>query len=718
MSGPHAPGRVLQTGRVLARVVLTWAAATFALVALDAWLTGFAMDSWWQPPVAALLLGLLTAGVWPLVLRVALPVAFFTFGLGGFLLLGAGVLGVFAAIPGVEVRSFATSVVVAVAMAAVSGVVNSLLAVDEDELFFRRARRRARRHPVQGPTPPGVLFLQIDGLGYDTARRAVRDGSMPTLAGWLRSGSHVLTSWHTDWSSQTGASVCGILHGSTYDIPGFRWYEKDTDHVLRVSSPADAVEVERRHSDGRGLLAGGGAGRGNLFTGDAAHVSLTMSSIAYVTPRRARRVRRARDRVGAGYYAYFANPANALRTVGVSIVDIYRELRAAAQQRRADVRPRVPRGGLYPLARPGTTVIARDVVVSALLEDMLAGRPIVYADFLGYDEVAHHSGLERFDTLEVLRSIDQQIGRLYRATQLAPREYHLVCLSDHGQTQGWAFADRFGESIEQLVGRLCGGSASPQPTGPKDSRRPIEGWQVGAGLAEGSGPVARRLQQRVERAGAVRHEHELAGAEGQVPRVAPGVVCVVSGHTAMVSFPDIPGRVSLEEIERHWPRLLPGLVDHDGIGFLLVHSEEFGPVVLGRDGLHRLASGVVIGTDPLLPYGEHAAALVARTSGFPHCPDVVINSRYDPDTDEASAFEPHVGSHGGLGGPQQRGFLTYPRSFAPPGEIVGAEHLHRVLRGWLTDLGQPEPTGEGATVGPQSPTALGTTPLPTFDPVR
>jgi hypothetical protein len=554
-----------------------------------------------------------------------------------------------------------------------------------------------------------VLFLQIDGLSYETARRAVRDGSMPTLAAWLRSGSHLLTSWHTDWSSQTGASVSGILHGSNHDIPGFRWYEKERDRITQVSRPADAVEVERRHSDGRGLLAGGGAGRGNLFTGDARHVSLTMSSLSYVVPARARRMR-SRDRVGAGYYAYFANPVNALRTIGVSIVDIYRELSAAAKQRRADVRPRVSRGGLYPLARPGTTVIARDVVVSALLEDMLDGRPVVYADLLGYDEVAHHSGLERFDTLEVLRSIDQQIGRLYRATALAPREYHLVCLSDHGQTQGWAFADRFGESIEELVGRLCGAPVVPRKrhlTGPKDSRRTAEGWQVTAALGEGAGPIARRLRQRVERAGAVRHDHELAGEPGgAVPRVAPGVVCVVSGHTALVSFADIPGRASLEEIERHWPDLLPGLVDHAGVGFLLVHSDEFGPVVLGRDGVHRLASGVVRGEDPLLPYGEHAAGLVARVSGFPHCADVVINSRYDPDTDEASAFEPHVGSHGGLGGPQQHAFLTYPRAWAAPGTIVGAEQLHRVLRGWLTDLGHPEPTGEGAAIGEDSRTAL------------
>ncbi|MBB3086865.1 phage holin family protein [Geodermatophilus sabuli] len=709
MSRPVPSGRVLQRGRTPARVLITWAATTAALVALDDWLRDFTMASWWQPPVIALLLGLLTAVVWPLVMRIALPLAFFTLGLGSFLLLGAAVLGLSFLVPGVVVEDLRTAVWVGIAMAGVSGVVSSVLAIDEDELFFRRARRRARPTAQEGPRPPGVLFLQIDALSFDTARRAVRDGSMPNLAAWLRDGSHTLTSWHTDWSSQTGAAVCGILHGSNHDIPGFRWHDKERDRIVRVSSPVDAAEIERAHSDGRGLLSGGGASRGNLFTGDATHVSLTMSSLSHVVPAASRRPRQARERVGSGYYAYFASPVNALRTIAVSAVDIQRELLAAARERRDDVRPRVPRGGIYPLARPGTTVIARDVVVFALLEDMLAGRPVAYADFLGYDEAAHHAGLERADSLAVLRSIDQQIGRLHRAAQLAPREYHLVCLSDHGQTQGEAFTARFGESIEELVGRLCGGSLElPERhlTGPRDSRRLTESWQVGAALAEG-GPIARRLRERVERAGSVPHSHELpADREGGAPRAAPGVVVAVSGHTAMVSFADIPGRVSLEEIERHWPALLPGLVDHDGVGFLLVHSEEFGPVVLGRDGVHRLAAGLVIGEDPLAPYGEHAARLVARASTFPHCPDVVINSRYDPDTDEASAFEPHVGSHGGLGGPQQHGFLLHPRSFRAPGEIVGAEALHQVFRGWLTDLGHPEPTGDDAAIGPLSATAL------------
>lgn len=685
-------GRLLRRGRAVARVLLVWAAVTGALRLLDVLLPGFRMTHWWQPTVCALLLGLLAGVGWPLVMRIAYPLAFFTFGLFGFLLLGAGTLAVFRTVPGVELVGFRTAVIVTVAMAGVGALISAGLAIDEDEIFFRRAARRRRRHPPspgEGDLPPGVLFLQIDGLGFDTVRRAIRDGDMPTFAAWLAEGSHTLTPWHTDWSSQTGASVCGILHGSNHDILGFRWYEKDRDHVMACAHPTDAAEIERRHSDGQGLLSGGGASHGNLFSGDADHVSLTMSSIPVLVPKNLRH--RRRDRLGAGYYAYFANPVNALRTFFVALVDVFREINASVRQRRAGVVPRVPRGGWYPLARPGTTVIARDVVVSAILGDMLAGRPAVYADFLGYDEVAHHSGIERFDTLSVLRSIDQQIARLHRASRLAPRRYHVVALSDHGQTQGQAFSERFGETIEAYVGRLCGGSPSPA----SGKRRQAESWQINAALAEatkGGGLIARRLRGRVENAesGGGRPRTE-SGSPGAVTRVAPGVVAVVSGHVAMVSFTEHAGRVELETIEREFPDLLPSLVDHPGVGFLLVRSREFGPVVLGRDGLHRLATGVVIGEDPLVPYGPHAADLIRRVDTFPHCADVMINSNYDPDSDQASPFETHVGSHGGLGGPQQRGFVVHPRELPPLGEVVGAEALHRVFRGWLTALGHPSP---------------------------
>ncbi|MEV4311901.1 phage holin family protein [Actinocrispum sp. NPDC049592] len=692
-------GRLLRGGRVTLRAILIWIILTAAIRLLDVWLPGFEMTQWWQPTVCALVVSLMSVVVWPLVLRFALPIAFFTLGLGSFLIIGAGTLAIFRAIPGVEISNLRSAVAVTIGMAAVGVITSSLLALDEDEIFFRRVARKGTPSALPPDTPPGVIFLQVDGLGYDTVRRAVRDGDMPTLASWINSGSHALEMWHTDWSSQTGASVCGILHGDNHDILGFRWYEKDRDHVMACAHPRDAAEIERRHSDGKGLLSGGGASHGNLFTGDADHVSLTMSAVP-VLPKGVRRGHNART--ADGYFAYFARPANVIRTFGTALVDMVRELWASTSQRRADVRPRIKRGGIYPLARPGTTVITRDVVVSAIIEDILAGRPVVYADFLGYDEVAHHSGIERFDALAVLRGIDQQIGRLRRATRLGPRPYHLVVLSDHGQTQGWAFANRFGEPIESYIGRLCGGSPSPVAV---KSPGTAEGWQMGAVLAEG-GLIARRLRGRVERAEVHEDRHRTpSGRPGEVARVAPGVVVVVSGHIAMVSFTDHEGRVPLETIEREYPELLPTLVDHPGVGFMLVRSTEFGPVVLGRDGLHRLATGVIIGEDPLKDYGPHAADLIRRVDTYPHCADIMINSRYDPGTDNASPFEMHVGSHGGMGGPQARGFLVYPKSLRPPGEIVGAESLHALFRDWLTELGHPTPATpkeeEDITLAPQ-----------------
>ena len=98
-------------------------------------------------------------------------------------------------------------------------------------------------------------------------------------------------------------------------------------------------------------------------------------------------------------------------------------------------------------------VFVRDLVVFGVLTDMMRGRPAVYATFASYDEVAHHSGLERADTLEALRKLDQQFGRIARARRYAPRPYEIVVLSDHGQTQGATFKQRHGYGLDELVER-------------------------------------------------------------------------------------------------------------------------------------------------------------------------------------------------------------------------------------------------------------------------
>src|SRR5213079_642004 len=103
--------------------------------------------------------------------------------------------------------------------------------------------------------------------------------------------------------------------------------------------------------------------------------------------------------------------------------------------------------------RAAMCVAVRDLIVFGVLSDIMKGRPVVYATFSSYDEVAHHSGLERADTLEALRKLDEQFRRIDRARRYAPRPYELVVLSDHGQPQGATFRQRNGYDLADLVGR-------------------------------------------------------------------------------------------------------------------------------------------------------------------------------------------------------------------------------------------------------------------------
>ena len=139
----------------------------------------------------------------------------------------------------------------------------------------------------------------------------------------------------------------------------------------------------------------------------------------------------------------------------LALADVVRERRAARAQVRDDVQPRIAAPAHYALVRAWATVVQRDLQVAAVVGDILAGRPVVYTTFLAYDEVAHHSGIERHDTLAVLRELDRQIARIASACADAPRPYRLVVLSDHGQSQGETFRDRYGETLEDLVRSAC-----------------------------------------------------------------------------------------------------------------------------------------------------------------------------------------------------------------------------------------------------------------------
>jgi hypothetical protein len=192
------------------------------------------------------------------------------------------------------------------------------------------------------------------------------------------------------------------------------------------------------------------------------------------------------------------------------------------------------------------------------------------------------------------------------------------------------------------------------------------------------------LGAKRDETGRKRKRHERRGKEGP-----PEVTVMASGCLGLISFPQLEGRATLEQLEQLYPGLVEKLRMEPGVGFVLVRSSQHGAVVLGSSGTNYLDEGRCEGDDPLAPFGPNAALHVKRTDSFPHCQDLMVNSTYWPDADEVAAFEELCGSHGGMGGTQGRPFILHPTTLRPPAQpIVGAENVHLQFRRWLAELGQ------------------------------
>ena len=213
----------------------------------------------------------------------------------GLLLIGivsqAIILDVAIAIdPNVDIGTHSAVLFVSWPAAVVAGAVTWLLDSGTDETFLAqllgRAIRVARTQARTGDPPKetehdGLIVIQFDGVGEDVLRQAMAAGAMPTVSGWLHSQSHTVRGWHTGLPATTPAGQAVLLHGDVTEVPSFRWFEKESGQLMVANHPRDATEVQRRISNGHGLLADRGVSVSNLFSGDAPTRFLTMSDARF-----------------------------------------------------------------------------------------------------------------------------------------------------------------------------------------------------------------------------------------------------------------------------------------------------------------------------------------------------------------------------------------------------------------------------------------------------
>lgn len=646
----------------------------------------------------------ITAGqslLWPLVYGIAARFGPWLFPLLSFLLTGALIsaaawLDDQFGIGGVHVADLWTGILVAFGLSAGNTILAAVFSIDDEATYDRLVTEPLRRRyrSVPKTDEPGFLFLEIDGLSEPVLRDALARGYMPTLKRWLDSGSHALVRWDPDLSSQTSASQAGILLGSNEGIPAFRWWDKPRQELMVSSKMRTAHELELQLSTGDGLLARGGAGRWNAFSGNAADNIGVFSVFGDAS--------RGSDNTLLGF---LITPYMLARIITLYAIDVLREWWQAWRQVRQDVRPRVRRGLKYSFVRAGTTTAMQEASRQILTSDMLRGVPEVYNTFFGYDEVAHHSGIDREDSLKILATLDRIFAHLERVAAHAPRPYHLIVLSDHGQSQGATFLQKYGKTLGDVTRELIAPSGATRVTEIAHDDEAL--GHVNAALTDamqGTTRTSRALRRLLERSTAERERELGVNArdlpDGSAPDVTD-VIVLASGNLGVISFPQWKELMTVEQLGEAFPELVPGLIEHPGISLLLATSAEHGPLAIGKEGVVFLKSGRIEGENPLTLFGPNAARHLLREAEFPNVPDIVVISTVDPETGEVPAFEELVGNHGGLGGWQREPFVLYPAHFDPgPEEIVGAGHLHDLLKRWMAESRrqQAEPVAE-KTVG-------------------
>lgn len=700
--------QIISSLKTVITSILLILANIIAVFAVDYISTDFNIGPVYNAMIIVIAVVIANALLWPIFRRFLMKYIILTFGIGALVLNSVIFYIATYPIPEIYVGFYGfwqVQIVMAIATTFASNITNT----NYYDNYIKRSLNYALKRKNETKRYPGVLMLEIDGLSANTLKKAIDNNIMPTLKSWIENGTHTLKEWETDLSSQTGASQAGILHGNNNNIVAYRWVEKRNDNRIMVSGKlSHAPEIEQKISNGNGLLKNG-ISIANMFSGDSKLSALTSSKLHSIT-----RI------YNKTLHTVFLDSYNFQRIFVLFLWDILMEFKSQIRHRIRNVQPRIRRGIVYAAVRAGANVVLREATTEILTSELFRGEiDTAYATYMGYDEVAHHSGVEDKDVWGVLKQIDLQFSRLTSVIEMNDRDYQIVVLSDHGQSYGATFKQRYGITLGNYVRHLL----------PNDITFFKNEYNIDH-FRDAVIPENKQLLNIKERVGNIRDD--LFEDDGAVQNIRKGLeehkpklifeneqylnlrekysnspeyitghdyvelstkkakdselIVLGSGNLGLIYLTQWKERLNYEELVMLFPELIPGLVSHSGIGFIMVNSITNGAMVIGQRGIYYLDTDEIVGENPLEGFGENAAKHLKRQNSFENMPDILVNSFYDEKHDEVCAFEEIIGSHGGLGGNQTKPFILYPSQWQDPGELIGAESIYKFLKKEIENL--------------------------------
>jgi len=313
---------------------------------------------------------------------------------------------------------------------------------DRSEWSVRLLRLGRTESP---PTAPGLILVQIDGLGRTQLELALSAGRMPFLRRLLKREGYHLHTLYAGVPCTTPAVQAELFYGVKTAVPAFAFYEPACHGMVRMFEPTAAALFEQRLAAQGEPLIQGGASYSNIFTGGAApdEAHFCAAALGWGS------VLRAANPLAIGFLV-LANLYGALRVCAMLLLELLIAVGDAARG--------IARG--HPFLSEFKFIPARVVICIGLRElvtigtkiDIARGLPIVHVNFVGYDEQAHRRGPRAKFAHWALKGIDDAIARIWCAAKRSPhRDYRVWIYADHGQEHAIPYEVIHGRTIEQAV---------------------------------------------------------------------------------------------------------------------------------------------------------------------------------------------------------------------------------------------------------------------------
>jgi len=444
----------------------------------------------------------------------------------------------------------------------------------------------------------GLIIILVDGLGYKELSRTLKKGYGSFFLKLLKKGFRIFP-YFCGVPASTTATEAELFFGTSENIPGFTWFDRSLSRFIRGNRGESIIEFEQLVKKRSELLMGGSCVLG-IYSSSATQCDLSGTQLNLKYPLRALRKLQ--------YILFiFLNPLRLILTLYLILKSLLMSIYVSGRGR--------SKKKFTHLIKDAFSRIFLGNIASYIAELEIAREtPVLFIDFVLYDEFAHEYGVNNRISYSSIRLIDWYCKSLYQAAKNSKRKYDFIVLSDHGQAPSNQLKGQ--NSLENMMKSALNNS----------SHRVVKTF----------------------------------GFPSPDPH-EKNVYLVPVGSTVHIYFSEsLKKPMFAQKLEKKFPHIIDKLLKNPEIGWILIRSGDGAQSFVGRRGTIEFKDGKVrrVSGSPLTGFVSDGRVVtsLARYASFENNGDLVLFGSVD-DGGSVQSFEDHRGTHGGFYGDMTEPFI-------------------------------------------------------------